>query len=196
MVLPFGETLRRLRIEKGFSQKQLANKLHVERSSITNWEAGRRVPDADMVFHIADVLGVDTASLLAATSELACAPNVLLVDDESIILSGALPVLREALPQANVVGFTKPMEALNYVRKNPVELVFLDIELGCTSGLDYCRNLLHIRPRTNVIFLTAFREYSFDAWSTGACGFLLKPLEVEEVRRQLSSLRYPVGGLL
>ena len=153
MVLPFGETLRRLRIEKGFSQKQLANKLHVERSSITTWEAGRRVPDADMVFHIADVLGVDTASLLAATSELACAPNVLLVDDESIILSGALPVLREALPQANVVGFTKPMEALNYVRKNPVELVFLDIELGCTSGLDFCRNLLHIRPHIPGIFL-------------------------------------------
>jgi DNA-binding LytR/AlgR family response regulator len=47
-----------------------------------------------------------------------------------------------------------------------------------------------------VIYLTAFREYAFDAWDTGACGYLLKPLETEAVRAQLSRLRYPVKGLL
>ena len=56
--------------------------------------------------------------------------------------------------------------------------------------------MLRIRPRTNVIFLTAFREYSLDAWDTGASGFLLKPLEVDAVKKQLAALRYPVGGLL
>ena len=75
-------------------------------------------------------------------------------------------------------------------------LAFLDIELGRTSGLDLCRELLEIRPHTNVIYLTAYREYAFDAWKTGACGFLLKPLETETVRAQLSRLRYPVKGLL
>ena len=32
----------------------------------------------------------------------------------------------------------------------------------------------------NVIFLTAYREYALDAWETGACGFLVKPLTVED----------------
>ena len=56
--------------------------------------------------------------------------------------------------------------------------------------------MLEVRPHTNVIFLTAFPEYSLDAWSVGASGFLLKPLDAEEVRRELSRLRYPVMGIL
>ena len=47
----------------------------------------------------------------------------------------------------------------------------------------------------NVIFLTAYPEYSFDAWDTGACGFLLKPVTEKELRNQIGKLRFPVGGL-
>ena len=196
MMKPFGETLRRLRVEKSLSQQQLADRLHVERSSCANWEAGRRLPDTAMISQIAKALGVDAAVLYSAAEPPDESPNVLLLDDESTILEGGLQVLREALPGAKVFGFTKPSQAVEFIRNDPVPLVFLDIELGRVSGLELCRELIRIRPRINVVYLTAFREYSFDAWETGACGFLMKPLEVEDVRRQLLLLRYPVGGLL
>ena len=122
--------------------------------------------------------------------------NVLLVDDSPIVLEGGLPILRQALPGANIVGFTRRQEAVEYFTQNPVSLAFLDIELGRSSGLDLCRELLRIRPRTNVIYLTGYREYAFDAWDTGACGFLLKPLDAEEILRQIPKLRYPVRGLI
>ena len=196
MALLIGETLRRLRTEKGLSQKQLADRLHVERGSVTNWEAGRRVPSIDMLFQIAEALGVDATALMAAAGERSEIPSVMLLDDDPITLDGALPVLRKLMPNANVVGFTKSLEALAFFRENPVALVFLDIELGRSSGLELCRQMLEVRPHTNVIFLTAFPEYSLDAWSVGASGFLLKPLDAEEVRRELTRLRYPVMGLL
>jgi len=196
MMKPFGETLRRLRMEKGLSQQQLADRLHMERSSYSNWEAGRRIPDAAMISKIAKALGVDPAVLVSASESPDEAPNVLMLDDENIILDGGLPVLREALPGAKVFGFTKPSQAVEFVHNHPVSLAFLDIELGKVSGFDLCREFIRIRPRVNVVYLTAYREYSFDAWDTGACGFLLKPLEAEAVRRQLLHLRYPVGGLL
>ena len=196
MAMPFGETLRRLRIEKGFSQQQLANKLHVDRTSISNWEGNRRFPDVDMLSLLAKALGVDVAVLLASAEETDEAPNVILVDDERIILSEWLSVIQEALPGANVSGFTKPSEALSYAMENPVAIAFLDIELGRYSGLDLCRQLLRIRPVTNVIYLTAYKDYSLDAWKTGASGFLLKPLSADNVREQLSLLRCPVKGLL
>ena len=196
MTTSFGETLRRLRTEKGLSQQQLAVRLHMERPSVANWEAGRRMPDAATVYQIAEALGVDSSALLSDADDSGEAPNVLLVDDETIIVTGGIPILQEAMPKANIVGFTKPSQALAFFRENPVALAFLDIELGRTSGLELCREILQIRPRTNVIYLTAFREYAFDAWGTGACGFLLKPLETETVRAQLSCLRYPVKGLL
>lgn len=196
MTNSFGEILRRLRMEKRLSQQQLADKLHVERSSLSSWEAGRRTPDTAMISRLAEVLGVGAAVLLFATENPDEPPNVLLVDDEGIILEGGLPVLRQALPGAAVFGFTKPSEAVDFVRNHPTALVFLDIEMGRVSGLELCRELIRLRPRVNVIYLTAFREYAFDAWDTGASGFLLKPLDVEAVRRQLLHLRYPVGGLL
>ncbi len=196
MTIPFGETLRRLRIEKGLSQQQLADRLHMERSSVSNWEAGRRTPDAAAISQLGKVLDVDASVLLSAAVEPEEIRNVILVDDEAIVLAGGLPVLRQALPNANVIGFTKPMQAAEYLREHPVAIAFLDIELGRANGLDLCREMLRIRPRTNVIFLTSFREYSLDAWDTGCSGFLLKPLEAEAVRKQLASLRYPVGGLL
>ena len=195
MTTSFGETLRRLRTEKGLSQQQLAVRLHMERPSVANWEAGRRMPDAATVYQIAEALSVDSSALLSAADDSGEAPNVLLVDDEPLIVTGGIPVLQEAMPNANIVGFTKPSQVLAFFSENPVALAFLDIELGRTSGLELCREMLRLRPRTNVIYLTAVREYAFDAWDTGACGYLLKPLETETVRAQLSRLRYPVKGL-
>jgi len=99
--------------------------------------------------------------------------------------------LEEALPNATVTGFTRPSEAIEYAKANRVALAFLDIELGKASGLELCQTLLQINPRTNVIFLTAYGEYSLDAWSTGASGFMLKPITLEGVAAQLKNLRYP-----
>lgn len=192
----FGETLRRLRAEKCLSQQQVANRLHVTRSAVANWEIGYRLPNAAMISQIARVLNADAALLLAAADESHDAPNVLLVDDSPIALEGGLPVLREALPGANVVGLASPAEAVRYFKSNPVALALLDIKIGRTNGLDLCQELLHIRPNANIAYITAYPEYSLDAWNTDACGFILKPLEVEAVRKLIPKLRYPARGLL
>lgn len=192
----FAETLRRLRTERGLSQQQLAKQLFVDRSSVTHWESGRRIPDAILISRIAETLGADVSVLLsAAAGKGDDKPSVILLDDERIILTGGMPILEQIMPGAAITGFIKPSDALEFAAHHPIDLAFLDIEMGQVSGLDLCRELLRIRPRCNVVFLTAYMDYSFDAWATGACGFLLKPLTVEAVRRQLSLLRYPIRGL-
>lgn len=114
-----------------------------------------------------------------------------MVDDRKLFLSGPLPVLEEVMPAATVTGFTRPSEAIEYAKANRIALAFLDIEMGPTNGLDLCRALLALNPFTNVVYLTAHIEYAFDAWSTGASGFLLKPITTGSVRAQLKNLRYP-----
>lgn len=190
----FGEQLRRLRIEKGLSQQQLAEQLYVDRSTLASWETGRRVPDAAMIAQLSAQLSTDVSVLLRAAEAPAARPRVILVDDESIILNGNLSVLRKAIPGAEVTGFTVPAEALAFARTQSVELAFLDIEMGRISGLDVCRELLEIQPRTNVVFVTAYPDYALDAWGSGACGFVLKPLTPEAVQSQLQRLRYPIRG--
>ena len=195
MGISFGEALRRLRIEKGISQQQLADLLFVDRSSVSRWEGGLRVPDAEMVTQLSVCLEADIQQLLHSAKSNLDRPNIIMLDDEPIILSGGMPILTEAFPNARVTGFTRPADALGFAGKNKVSLAFLDIEMGRVSGLDVCRKLLKQDFRTNVIYLTAYREYSFDAWESGASGFLLKPLSVDAVRRQLPLLRNPVSGL-
>ena len=170
--------------------------MYVTRSTIARWENGSRLPDAETISQLSRCLGVDVNTLLSAAADSDEAPNVIMVDDTKIVLTGGLPILEAAMPDAVVTGFTRPSEAVEFARANRVALAFLDIELGKTSGLDLCRTLLEIHPRTNVVFLTAYIEYSFDAWSTGASGFMLKPITPEGVREQLKHLRYPfwTGG--
>ena len=191
MNIHFADTLKRLRAEAGLSQRDLAKQIYVTRSTVARWESGSRLPDAAMIYRLAQCLGVDSGTLLSAAAASEENPNVIMVDDRKGILSGGLPVLEEVLPDATVVGFTRPSEAVDYANGNRVALAFLDIELGNTSGLDLCRELLEANPRTNVIFLTAYAEYSLDAWGTGASGFMVKPITADGVREQLSRLRYP-----
>ena len=191
----FAETLKKLRTDKGMTQRDLAEQLFVSRTSVNRWENGSRLPDAAMISRLSEVLGADVNILLSAAAQSDECPNVIMVDDRKPVLTGGLPILEKVMPNANVVGFTDAVETVSYAKANRVALAFLDIELRNTSGLDLCRDLLEINPRTNVVFLTAYKEYSFDAWCTGACGFMLKPITPEGVREQMSRLRYPVGGL-
>ncbi len=192
----FAETLKKMRIEKGLSQQALANVMLVTRPTVARWETGIRLPDAVMISRLAEVLNVNVQVLLSAAAESDKYPNVILVDDRKLILTGGLPVLEEVMPNATITGFTNADEVVSYAKENRIALAFLDIELRNTNGLDLCRKLLQINSRTNVVFLTAYTDYSLDAWKTGASGFMLKPITAAGVREQLEKLRYPfwTGG--
>ena len=191
MSMLFAETLKKLRTERGLSQKDLAERLYVTRSTVARWENGSRLPDAEMLSRLSRCLDTDVDTLLFAAMESDESPNVIIVDDRKIILAGGLPILESVLPNATITGFTRPSEAIEYARNHRVALAFLDIEMGKTSGLTLCQKLLEINPRTNVVYLTAYSDYAVDAWSTGASGFMLKPITPEGILAQLKKLRYP-----
>ncbi len=194
MDIGFGETLRNLRTSNNLSQQQLADKLFVNRSSVANWENGRRVPDVVLLSRIAWFFGVDISVLTNAANSSQASPEIIVVDDETVLLAGEIPIISEVMPNATITGFSKPSEAIEYAHSNNISIAFLDIEMGKTSGIDLCNTLLEINPMTNVIFLTSYQDYAVKAWSTAASGFLLKPLRQEDVEAQLKKLRYPIMG--
>ena len=60
----FAENLRALRKAKGLSQEELAARLHVVRQTISKWEKGRSVPDAELLVRLAEELDTTAAALL------------------------------------------------------------------------------------------------------------------------------------
>ena len=191
MKVTFAEILRNLRSERNLSQLQLASKLFVSRACIASWENGRRVPDPLLITRLAEVLNVNIAALMYAAAVDSEPLNVIMVDDEEVILAGAMQTLYEVMPEAEITGFSKVSEAITFARGNRIAVAFLDIELGQHSGLDLCRTLTEINPLTNVIFLTSYPDYALKAWDTNASGFLVKPLRREDITEQLRKLRHP-----
>lgn len=68
--------------------------------------------------------------------------------------------------------FTQQTEALKYLNKQQVDLIFLDIQMPTKNGVDFYKEL---KNSPMVIFTTAFSEYAVEGFNVNATDFLLKP---------------------
>ncbi|MCL7754848.1 LytTR family DNA-binding domain-containing protein [Polaribacter sp. Z022] len=69
------------------------------------------------------------------------------------------------------------IEALEYVKENPIDLLFLDIQMPDLTGLEFSKML---PKETRVIFTTAFNEYALEGFKVQALDYLLKPFDYAE----------------
>lgn len=72
--------------------------------------------------------------------------------------------------------FNKPVEALKHLRKFPVDLLFLDINMPSVTGIELYKA---IEQKTMVIFTTAYSEYAVEGFNLNALDYLLKPFTLE-----------------
>ncbi len=66
----FSENLKALRKARGYTQEELAIKLHVVRQTVSKWEKGLSVPDAEMLSRMAEILEVSVSELLGAQTHV------------------------------------------------------------------------------------------------------------------------------
>jgi DNA-binding LytR/AlgR family response regulator len=100
--------------------------------------------------------------------------NCIGIDDEPL----ALEIIEEFCSKVSFVKlektFTNTDEAAKYLRKFPVDLLFLDIQMPDISGIEFCKE--HASNKL-VIFSTAFSEYAVEGFNLNAIDYLLKPFE-------------------
>ncbi|MCR5399745.1 MAG: response regulator [Lachnospiraceae bacterium] len=117
--------------------------------------------------------------------------RVIAVDDEKIILDDFVEMLKNMSEITEAVGFTNCEKALKYISENAVDVAFLDIRMRAMDGITMAKRAKVIRPDINIIFLTAYPEYSLEAMRIHASGYLVKPAMEEDVRKELKDLRVP-----
>ena len=61
-----GKNIRRLRTEKGMTQEELAQRLHVTRQAVSLWETGKSLPDVEMLQSVGELFGQDLQSMLGS----------------------------------------------------------------------------------------------------------------------------------
>jgi DNA-binding LytR/AlgR family response regulator len=102
-------------------------------------------------------------------SELTC----IIVDDEPLAVK-LMESFVAKTPDLKLLGsFTDSVEAINAVKEQTPNILFLDIQMPDLNGME----LAHMIPdKTRVIFTTAFKEYAFESYEVKALDFLLKPI--------------------
>lgn len=110
----------------------------------------------------------------------------LVVDDEPLVLNDIVETLKTVVAEAEIYYFTKSESALSFAKAHSIDIAFLDIELGQTSGLILAKQLKDLQPDTYIIFATCHEQYAVEAFTIHATGYLLKPVMPEDVRREIT----------
>ena len=117
----------------------------------------------------------------AKTSKL----RVFLIDDEALALK-RLARLLQATGQVEIAGSaTDPEAALDFLSREPVDALFLDIEMPGLNGFEM---LARLKSQPLVIFTTAYDQYALRAFEVNSIDYLLKPIEAEQLDRALAKL--------
>ena len=94
------------------------------------------------------------------------------VDDEPLAIE-KIKSFADKLPQLQLVAtFTNPFTALEFLRNNAIQLLFLDIQMDKMTGIEMLEKMA-IRPQ--VIITSAFTEYAMKGYDLSVTDFLLKP---------------------
>ncbi|NQU32831.1 MAG: response regulator transcription factor [Bacteroidetes bacterium] len=100
----------------------------------------------------------------------------LIVDDE-VLAQDVIEKYIESIPTLKLIGkCDHAMEAISFLHNNPIDLIFLDLNMPELNGLEMLRTL-HNPP--NVILTTAYSEYALESYEYGVVDYLLKPIKFE-----------------
>ena len=119
--------------------------------------------------------------------------KIVAVDDEIIALEGLMKSISEVVPNADLCGFRYPDDALEHIKSHGADIAFLDIEMMKMNGVELAEELKKINPDINVIFSTGYGHYRDVAFDMHASGYLVKPITVEKVKKEIQNLRRPIS---
>ncbi|MEZ4693079.1 MULTISPECIES: LytR/AlgR family response regulator transcription factor [Arcobacter] len=112
----------------------------------------------------------------------------MIVDDESLALSRLKRLLNENGIE-DITAFDNPIDALKEITKTKFDAVFLDISMPNITGLELADSIIQLEPKTFIIFQTAYSEFALEAYKSGGMGYLVKPIESNDIKNILEKVR-------
>ena len=113
--------------------------------------------------------------------------NIVICDDEflhrSILKEFLITILDEEILEHDLVEYSSGEDLIsNY---NKADLLFLDIQMNELSGMDVARKIREFDNNVEIIFTTSVEQYVFEAYEVRAYRYLVKPIEYEELKKQV-----------
>lgn len=108
--------------------------------------------------------------------------NCIIVDDEPLARSEMRSLIAE-ISSMDVLGeFSNAPSALEFLKDNDVDLIFLDIEMPMVTGLEFAEML---PKKSLIIFTTAYSQYALKSYELEAVDYLLKPIDPQRLEKAI-----------
>ena len=111
------------------------------------------------------------------------------VDDEPLMLGALTKAIKASDDITFVADFTSCEDALDYVKSNPVDIAFLDINMRGMGGLSLAEKIIGFCPDCKIVFCTGYEEYAIHAFKLHATGYLMKPISAKDVRVEIDNIK-------
>lgn len=109
--------------------------------------------------------------------------NCIIVDDEPLA-RGEMRSLINETSKIDILGeFSNAPSALDFLKDNDVDLIFLDIEMPMVTGLEFAEML---PKRSLIIFTTAYSQYALKSYELEAVDYLLKPIDPQRLEKAIN----------
>jgi DNA-binding LytR/AlgR family response regulator len=113
--------------------------------------------------------------------------TIAVCDDENLPLKINCTYIEEISKkykiEANIIGFTHGEAVIEFMEKEEIDIVFMDIDLKGMSGIQTASMLLKKNPKIITIFITGHKEFAYDAFTVEAFSFIVKPIDPERLER-------------
>lgn len=111
------------------------------------------------------------------------------VDDEILMLGALVSAIKASPDISHIAHFSDCEEALDYVKENPVDVAFLDINMRGMGGLALAENIINAAPECKIVFCTGYEEYAVQAFKLHVSGYLMKPVSAKDVQAEINNIK-------
>ncbi len=113
----------------------------------------------------------------------------IIIDDEPLAIQVVSNYLVE-FQNFNLVGaFNNPLESIETIKENDIDVIFLDINMPKMNGLEFLRNL---DVKTNVVITTAYREHALESYDLDVMDYLVKPIPFNRFLKTINKITQKV----
>ena len=115
--------------------------------------------------------------------------RAMIVDDEPLARSELRFLLEDSGRVDSIIEAASAREAVERLMEGYVDVIFLDIAMPKTSGLQLAEALNKLHHPPAVVFVTAYSEFALDAFNVDAVDYLVKPVETDRLERALNKVQ-------
>lgn len=112
--------------------------------------------------------------------------TVIIIDDEPLAIRLLADYVRTNPDLSLVATFTNPIDGLDHLRREPADLLLLDIQMSELNGLHVARL---VKGACKVIFTTAYQQHALEGFDLDAVDYLLKPISYDRFARAIAKAK-------